>query len=129
MPDCGGPPVLAQLQLPGLTSEEMPFRAAQAATTVGFITVPLGVLLLLLARFLWRGRHLELIAGYKKYGVSDPMRMGRLMGGLVGALGVYHLVFPFTVRLWAQAAFLAYIFVIVGVGVAILIVGGYFERG
>jgi hypothetical protein len=107
----------------------MPFRAAQAATTVAFITVPLGVLLLLLARFLWRGKYLELIAGYKTYGVSDPKRMGQLMGALVGGLGIYNLVFPFTVRLWAQAAFLAYIFVVVGVGVAILIFGGYFEKG
>ncbi|MBN2564567.1 MAG: hypothetical protein JXB46_02535 [Candidatus Eisenbacteria bacterium] len=125
----GVTPVMAQLRIPGLASDDMPFRAAQAATTVAFITVPLGVLLLLLARVLWRGKHLDLIAGYKKYGVSDPKRMGRLMGALVGTLGVYQLIFPLTVRLWAQAAFLAFIFVIVGVGVAILIAGGYFERG
>jgi hypothetical protein len=97
--------------------------------TVAFITIPLGILLLLLARVLWRGKHLDLIAGYKQYGVSDPKRMGRFVGGMVGALGVYQLVFPLTVRLWGQAAFLAFIFVIVGVGLAILIGGGYFERG
>jgi hypothetical protein len=125
----GMTPVMARLRLPGLASDDMPFRAVATATTVAFITVPLGILLLLLARVLWRGKYLDLIAGYKQYGVSDPRRMGRFMGALVGALGVYQLVFPLTVRLWGQAAFLAFIFVIVGVGVAILIGGGYFEKG
>jgi hypothetical protein len=125
----GVAPVMSQLRLPGLASDDMPFQAAHAATTVAFITVPLGILLLLLARVLWRGRHLDLIAGYKQYGVSDPKRMGRFMGVMVGTLGLYQLLFPLTVRLWGQAAFLAFIFVIVGVGLAILIGGGYFERG
>jgi hypothetical protein len=122
-------PVMAQLRVPGLASEGMPFQATQTATTLAFITVPMGVLFLLLARVIWRGKYLDLFAGYKKYGVSDPKRMGRFTGTLVAALGIYQLVFPLTVRAWGQSAFLAFVFVIVGVGLAIVIGGGYFERG
>ena len=121
--------LLVAIRIPGLASDEIPFRAAETATTVAFITVPLGVLLLLLARVFWHGRYLGLVAGYKDYGVADPRRMGRFVGMLVGVLGVYQLVFPITVRFWGQGAFVAFIFVIVGIGLALLIGGGYFERG
>ena len=121
--------VLVALRIPGLHSDELPFHAARTATTVAFITVPLGVLLLLVARVFWHGRYLGLVAGYKEYGVADPRRMGRFVGILVGVLGVYQLIFPITVRFWAQGAFVAYVFVIVGIGLALLIGGGYFERG
>lgn len=121
--------VLAAIRIPGLESDELPFRAAETAMTVAFITVPLGVLLLLLARVFWHGRYLGLVAGYKDYGVADPRRMGRFVGMLVGVLGVYQLIFPITVRFWGQGAFVAFIFVIVGIGLALLIGGGYFERG
>ena len=121
--------ILAVMRLPGLESDELPFRAAQTATTVAFITVPLGILLLLLARVFWHGRHLGLVAGYKDYGVAHPKRMGRFVGMLVGFLGLYQIIFPITVRLWEQGAFVAYIFVIVGIGLALLIGAGHFERG
>ena len=121
--------VLVAIRIPGLHSDELPFHAARTATTVAFITVPLGVLLLLLARVFWHGRYLDVVAGYKDYGVANPRRMGRFVGTLVGVLGVYQLVFPITVRFWAQGAFVAYVFVIVGIGLALLIGGGYFERG
>ena len=121
--------ILAWIQIPGLQSDDLPFNAAQIATTVAFITVPLGVLLLLLARVFWHGRYLGIVAGYKDYGVADPKRMGRFVGILVGVLGVYQMIFPVTVRFWGQGAFIAYIFVIVGIGLALLIGGGYFERG
>ena len=121
--------ILAAIRIPGLESDDLPFRAAQTATTVAFITVPLGTLLMLLARVFWNGRYLGLVAGYKDYGVADPKRMGRFVGMLVGVLGFYQIVFPITVRFWAQGAFVAYIFVIVGIGLALLIGGGHFERG
>jgi hypothetical protein len=121
--------LLAAITLPGLESEEIPFRAAETATTVAFITVPLGILLLLLARVFWHGRYLGLVAGYKGYGVAEPRRMGHFVGTLVGVLGIYQLIFPVTVRFWGQGAFVAFIFVIVGIGLALLIGGGYFERG
>ena len=120
---------LVAMRIPGLYSDELPFDAARIATTVAFITVPLGVLLLFVARVFWHGRYLGLVAGYKDYGVADPRRMGRFVGTLVGVLGVYQLIFPITVRFWAQGAFVAYIFVIVGIGLALLIGGGHFERG
>jgi hypothetical protein len=120
---------LTVLRIPGMTSEDLPFHASETALTVSFITVPLGILLLLLARVFWHGRYLGLVAGYKEYGVEDPKRMGRFVGTLVGALGLYQLIFPVTVRLWGAGAFVAFVFVIVGIGVAILIGGGYFERG
>ena len=121
--------ILAAIRIPGLESDDLPFRAAQTATTVAFITVPLGILLMLLARVFWNGKYLGLVAGYKDYGVADPKRMGRFVGMLVGVLGFYQIVFPITVRFWAQGAFVAYIFVIVGIGLALLIGGGHFERG
>ena len=121
--------ILAAIRIPGLESDDLPFRAAQTATTVAFITVPLGILLMLLARVFWNGKYLGLVAGYKDYGVADPKRMGRFVGMLVGVLGIYQIVFPITVRFWAQGAFVAYVFVIVGIALALLIGGAHFERG
>jgi hypothetical protein len=121
--------MLAWLQIPWFRGEELPFRPSETASTVALITVPLGVLLLLLARVFWRGKYLGFVAGYKGYGVSQPARMGRFVGALVGVLGLYQLVFPVTVKFWGQGAFIAYIFIIVGIGVALVIGSGYFERG
>jgi hypothetical protein len=121
--------VLVTIRIPGLHSDELPFHAARTATTVAFITVPLGVLLLLVARVFWQGRYLGLVAGYKNYGVADPRRMGRFVGMLVGVLGIYQIIFPITVRFWAQGAFVAYVFVIVGIALALLIGVAHFERG
>ena len=125
----GLPSALIQMRLPGLESEELPFNAVQTAATVSFITIPLGILLLLLARDFWQGRYLGLVAGYKDYGVADSRRLGRFVGTLVGVLGIYQILFPLTVRFWGQGAFIAYIFIIVGIGVALVVGGGYFERG
>jgi len=55
--------------------------------------------------------------------------MGRFVGMLVGVLGIYQIIFPMTVRFWAQGAFVAYVFVIVGIALALLIGGAHFERG
>jgi hypothetical protein len=55
--------------------------------------------------------------------------MGRFVGMLVGVLGAYQIIFPITVWFWAQGAFVAYVFIIVGIGLALVIGGGYFERG
>ena len=129
MLSCISAMVLAWIQIPWLQSDDLPFRAAETATTVAFITIPLGVVLLLLSRVFWRGKYLNVVAGYKDYGVADPKGMGLFVGVLVGALGVYQLVFPITVRLWGQGAFVAFIFVIVGISLALLIGGAHFERG
>ena len=129
MLSCISAMMLAWIQIPWLESDDLPFRAAETATTVAFITIPLGVVLLLVARVFWQGKYLGVVAGYKEYGVADPRRMGRFAGTLVGILGVYQIIFPITIRLWAQGAFVAYIFIIVVIGLALLIGGGYFERG
>jgi len=121
--------LLVAIRIPGLHSDEIPFDAARTATTVAFITIPLGVVLLLVARVFWQGRYLGLVAGYKDYGVAAPRRMGRFVGMLVGVLGIYQIIFPMTVRFWAQGAFVAYVFVIVGIALALLIGGAHFERG
>jgi hypothetical protein len=112
----------------GAGSESI-FPSHEAAASTAFITLPIGVLLLVLASIFWRGRYLGLVAGYKGYGVEQPKRMGRFVGSLIGALGIFQLVFPFLVKLWGQGAFIAFVFVVVGIGVAILVGGAYFERG
>jgi hypothetical protein len=107
----------------------MPFPSREIAASSAFITIPLGILLIVLAGVFWRGRYLGLVAGYKEYGVTHPKRMGRYVGALVTALGAYQLVFPLTVLAWGPGAFVAFVVAVVGVGVAILIGGAYFERG
>jgi hypothetical protein len=120
---------LAALAIPGLTYGDIAFPSREVAATSAFITVPIGALLLVVARVFWRGKYLGLVAGYKEYGVADPKRMGRFVGAVVGALGLFLLVFPFVVRVFGPSAFVAFVFVVVGCGVAILIGGAYFERG
>jgi hypothetical protein len=115
--------------IPGLRWGDMPFPARQIAGTSAFITIPLGILLIVLAGVFWRGRYLGLIAGYKEYGVAYPKRMGRFVGALITGLGAYQLIFPLTILTWGPGAFVAFVVVVVGVGVAILIGGAYFERG
>jgi hypothetical protein len=116
-------------RFPGLASDDIIFPSREVAAGTAYITVPIGILLLVLAWVFWRGQHLTLVAGYKQYGVAEPKRMGRFVGTLVGVLGLFQLVFPFMVRVWGQGAFVAYVFVVVGIGVAILIGGAHFERG
>lgn len=115
--------------VPGLGTGDLQFPSPEVAASSAFITVPIGILLLILARVFWRGKYLGLVAGYKEYGVAQPKRMGRFVGSMVGALGAFQLVFPFLVRLWGRGAFTAFVFVVVGMGVAILIGGAHFERG
>lgn len=115
--------------LPGLRWGDMSFPSRDIAATSAFITIPLGILLVVLAGVFWRGRYLGLVAGYKEYGVTQPKRMGRFVGALVTALGAYQLVFPLTVLAWGPGAFVTFVVVVVGVGIAILIGGAYFERG
>jgi len=120
---------LAALAIPGLTYGDIAFPSREVAATSAFITVPIGVLLLIVARVFWRGKYLGLVAGYKEYGVADPKRMGRFVGGVVGVLGLFLLAFPLIVRVFGPSAFVAFVFVVVGCGVAILIGGAHFERG
>jgi len=127
---------IAALALSGQVSDEAALPAADVAFPTGdvagttaFVTIPIGILLLILARVFWRGKYLGLVAGYKEYGVAQPKRMGRFVGSLIGALGIFQLVFPFMVRLWGQGAFIAFVFVVVGIGVAVLVGGAHYERG
>jgi len=115
--------------VPGQTDGNVAFPTGDVATSTAFITIPIGILLLILARVFWRGKYLGLVAGYKEYGVAEPKRMGRFVGSLVGALGVFQMIFPFLVKMWGQGAFVAFVFVVVGIGVMILVGGAYFERG
>ena len=108
---------------------DLPYPTQAVAASSAFITIPIGILLLVLARVFWRGKCLGLVAGYKEYGVAQPMKMGRFVGSMVGALGVFHLAFPFMVRAWGQGAFISFVFVVVAMGVAILVGGAHFERG
>ncbi|MFH1502673.1 MAG: hypothetical protein ABIG03_06470 [Candidatus Eisenbacteria bacterium] len=114
---------------PGLASGDIIFPSREVATSVAYITIPIGILLLVLARIFWRGKYLGLVAGYKDYGVAQPRKMGRFVGSLIGALGVFQIAFPFLVRLWGQGAFIAFVFIVVGIGVAVLIGGAHYERG
>jgi hypothetical protein len=114
---------------PGDAAGGIPFPSGEVAVTTAFITIPIGVLLLILAAVFWRGRYLGLVAGYKEYGVEQPKRMGRYVGGMVAALGVFQLVFPLLVRALGAGAFALFVFVVVGVGVAILVGGAHFEKG
>ncbi len=113
----------------GLPEGGVPMSPGLMAVTAAFITVPLGILFLILSRVFRKGKFLGLVAGYKEYGVAQPERMGRFVGNMVAALGIYLLVFPLTVRLWANDAFVAFIFVVVGMGVAIIIGSARFEKG
>jgi len=115
--------------IPGLPPPDTPFPTDQIASTSAFITIPLGIFLLALARVFWRGKSLGLVAGYKDYGVAQPKMMGRFVGGMLGALGAYQFIFPLTVKWWGPPAFVAFVVVVVGIGVAILIGSAYFERG
>jgi hypothetical protein len=115
--------------IPGLPPSDTPFPTEQIAATSALITVPLGILMLALARVFWRGKSLGLVAGYKDYGVAQPKKLGRFVGSMLGALGAYQFVFPLTVRWWGPSAFVAFVVVVVGIGVAILIGSAYFERG
>jgi hypothetical protein len=122
--------VAAMAGMPGLRwADDVPFPSHEIAVSSAFITIPLGILLIVLAGVFWRGRYLGLVAGYKEYGVTRPKRMGRYVGALVTGLGAYQLVFPLTVLAWGPPAFVAFVVIVVGVGVAILIGGAYFERG
>ncbi|MBD3348024.1 MAG: hypothetical protein GF400_02365 [Candidatus Eisenbacteria bacterium] len=115
--------------LAGQTEGDIPYPTGDVASSTAFITIPIGILLLILATVFWRGKYLGLVAGYKEYGVEQPKRMGHFVGSLVGALGIFQLVFPLLVRAWGQGAFIAFVFVVVGIGVLILVGGAYFERG
>jgi hypothetical protein len=115
--------------IPGFPTDDASFPSANVTVTSGYITIPIGILLIVIARVFWAGRYLGLVAGYKDYGVAEPERMGRFVGSLVGALGVFLLIFPLTVWWLDELAFVVLVFAVVGIGVAILIGSAHFGKG
>ena len=115
--------------VPAFPTDETPFPAANVAVTSGYITIPIGILLIIIATVFWRGKYLGLVSGYKDYGVAQPEKAGKLIGSLVGGLGAYLLIFPFTVWWFDQAAFVLFLFVVVVFAVAILIGSAHYGKG
>lgn len=93
------------------------------------ITVPVGVFLVLLAQVFLRGRYMGLVAGYTEKGIADAKGLGRFVGGMLLGLGIYQLIFPLTVRFWGGVAFVVFVFVVAGFGIAILIGNAWYEKG
>lgn len=120
---------LLLLRIPGLHGAELPYPAREAAATSAVVTVPVGVLLFILARVFLKGRYLGKVAGYSKETVADPPRLGTFVGRVMVALGTFMLLFPIAVRLWGVAAFVLFLAVVVGFCIAVLVGTAWYERG
>ena len=121
-------PALA-MGIPGFLQGEMTLPPREIAATSAVVTVPVGLLLFALARVFLKGRYLGLVAGYSKATVEDPARLGKFVGRMMVALGTFMLVFPLTVRVWGAGAFILFVAVVVGFGIAVLVGTAWFERG
>lgn len=117
------------LGIPGLGDGETPFPAKEVLATSAVMTIPVALLLFILARVFWKGKYMGLVAGFTEKGVADPARLGRFVGRMLAGLGGYMLVFPLTVRAWGLPAFIAFFFVVVGFGIAILVGTAWYEKG
>jgi hypothetical protein len=115
--------------LPGLGDGETPFPSRDVAATSAVVTVPVGLLLFVLARVFLKGKYLGLVSGYTEKTVADPARLGRFVGRMMVALGTFMLVFPLTVRVWGAGAFVLFVAVVVGFGIAVLVGTAWYEKG
>jgi hypothetical protein len=115
--------------IPGLSGAELPFPARDVAATSAVVTVPVGLLLFVLARVFLKGKYLGLVSGYTEETVAEPARLGRFIGRMMVALGTFMLVFPLTVRVWGIAAFVLFVVVVVGFGIAVLVGTAWHEKG
>jgi len=115
--------------LSGLGDGEMPFPSREAAATSAVVTVPVGLLLFVLARVFLKGKYLGLVSGYTAETVVDPARLGKFVGRMMVALGTFMLVFPLTVRVWGAGAFVLFVAVVVGFGIAVLVGTAWYEKG
>jgi hypothetical protein len=108
---------------------ELNYPPGPVAATSAVVTVPVGILLFILARVFLKGKYLGLVSGYTKDTVADPARLGRFVGRMMVGLGTFMLVFPITVRLWGLAAFVLFVAVVVAFGIAILVGTAWYEKG
>ena len=108
---------------------ELNYPPGPVAATSAVVTVPVGLLLFALARVFLKGKYLGLVPGYTKDTVEDPTRLGKFVGRMMVALGTFMLVFPLAVRVWGGGAFILFVAVVVGFGIAVLVGTAWFERG
>ena len=121
-------PALA-MGIPGFLHGEMALPPREVAATSAIVTVPVGLLLFVLARVFLKGKYLGLVPGYTEKTVAEPARLGRFVGRMMVALGTFMLVFPLTVRVWGAGAFILFVAVVVGFGIAVLVGTAWHERG
>lgn len=112
-----------------LFGAELPYPPGPVAATSAVVTVPVGILLFILARVFLKWQYLGLVSGYTKETVADPTRLGKFVGRMMVALGTFMLAFPVTVRYMGLAAFVMFLAVVVGFGIAVLIGTAWYERG
>ena len=108
---------------------ELPYPPGPVAATSAVVTVPVGILLFILARVFLKGKYLGLVSGYTEETVADPARLGKFVGRMMVALGTFMLVFPLAVRVWGLGAFVLFVAVVVGFGIAVLVGTAWYERG
>jgi len=121
--------VLAWLRVPGLPTGDVPFPSATVAASSAYVTVPLGILVVAVSRVFWQGRYLGIVRGYDRDSVESPEKLGRFLGGMLAALGVYLIAFPLTVRWLGSVALVVFVAVAVVIGLALLVGSTWFERG
>jgi hypothetical protein len=121
-------PALA-MGIPGLLQGEMALPPREIAATSAVVTIPVGLLLFALARVFLKGKYLGLVPGYTARSVVDPARLGKFVGRMMVALGTFMLVFPLAVRVWGGGAFILFVAVVVGFGIAVLVGTAWYERG
>lgn len=125
IPSCiAGVPWLSRL-----LGAELAYPPGPVAATSAVVTVPVGILLFILARVFLKGKYLGLVSGYTNETVVDPTRLGKFVGRMMVALGTFMLVFPIAVRFMGLAAFVMFVAVVVGFGIAVLVGTAWYERG